>query len=99
MKPTETAGDVKSGTFAAPIVHYKPVAFKLHLNRSQEIPSEAVGGGIFDRFVFLKFDNCQLEVASDVISDMAVQYVSMDVCVKFGDSKSNRSGDIRLLTL
>ena len=30
---------------------------------------------------FLDFDNRQPEVASDVISSVAVQYVGMDVCV------------------
>ena len=40
--------------------------------------------------------NYQPEEASDVVSGMAVQYVSVDVCVKYGDSRSNRSRDIRL---
>ena len=50
---------------------------------------EAVGGGIFDRF--LNFSTCQPEVISDVISGMAVQYFGMDVCAKFDDSRSNHS--------
>ena len=41
--------------------------------------------GIFDRF-FVNFDNCQLEVVSDVISVMVDQEVGMDVFVNFGDS-------------
>ena len=45
--------------------------------------SEAVGCGIFDRF--LNFDNCQLEVVSDVISAIADQDGRMDVCANFGD--------------
>ena len=64
------------------------------MNRFLEIPPETVGGGIFDRF--RNFDNCQSEVASDVISGIAVQYVGVDVCVKFGESRLNHSQDIRL---
>ena len=47
--------------------------------------SEAVGCGIFDRF--LNFGNCQPEVASDVISGMIKQDAGMDVCANFGDSR------------
>ena len=47
--------------------------------------SEAVRGGIFDRF--LNFNNCQLELVSDVISGPAVQDVGMDVCANLGDSR------------
>ena len=46
--------------------------------------SEAVDGGIFDRFVF---DNFQPEIVSEVISGMAVQFVGTDVCVSFCDSR------------
>ena len=46
---------------------------------------EAVGCGIFDRF--LKFDNCQPEVFSDVISGRADQDVGTDVCAFFGYSR------------
>ena len=61
----------------------------------QEIySSEAVGFGIFDRF--LNFDNCQLEVVSDVISGVVIDPTGVKVRVKFGDSRSNRSRDIRL---
>ena len=56
--------------------------------------SEAVVYGIFDRS--LNFDDCQLEVVSDVISGMVDQGVGLDVCVNFGDSRSNRSQDTRL---
>ena len=35
------------------------------------------------------------EVDSDVISGMVVDYFGMDVRVKFGDSRSNISRDIR----
>ena len=33
------------------------------------------------------FDNCQPEVVCDVISGMANQDVSMDVCANFGESR------------
>ena len=36
-----------------------------------------------------------LEADSDVISGVAVEWVDMDATVKFGDSTSNRSRDIR----
>ena len=63
------------------------------LNCSQEIPPEPIGGSIFDSFFR---DNFRLEVVSDVISYMAIEYISMDVRLKFGDSRSNCSGDIRI---
>ena len=47
--------------------------------------SEAVGCGIFDRF--LNFDNCQPAVVGDVISGMVDQDIGMDICANFGDSK------------
>ena len=56
-------------------------AFKIsstHLNRSREIPPEAV---IFASF--LNFDNCQPEVASDVISGVVVDLTGIDVGIKF----------------
>ena len=46
---------------------------------------EAIECGIFD--CFLKFDNCQPEVVSDVISGKVDQDVDMDVCANFGDSR------------
>ena len=65
------------------MVHDKHVKFRYPcLNRSREIPPEAIGGGIFNRF--LNFDNCQPEVASDVISNVVVDPLGMDVRVKFG---------------
>ena len=51
--------------------------------------SEAVGCCIFDRC--FNFGNCQLEVASDVISGTAVQDDSMDVCANFGSSRLKQS--------
>ena len=42
--------------------------------------------------VYSNFDKCRLDVAGDVISGVAVEdEVSVDVCVKFGDSRSNGS--------
>ena len=55
---------------------------------------EAVVYGIFDRY--LNFDNCQPELVSDVISGAVVDLTGVKVPVKFGDSRSNRSRDIRL---
>ena len=60
------------------------------LNRSGEIWPEAVG--IFGHFS--NNDRCQPEVAGDVISVMAAEYVGMDIRAKIGDSSSNSSGDI-----
>ena len=58
------------------------------LNRSREIPPEAIGGGIFDRS--LNFDNCQPEATSDV------EPIGVKVYVKVGDSRLNHYRDIRL---
>ena len=44
--------------------------------------------------ILFNFDNCQLEVASDVTSDVAVEATGVDVRVKVCDSRSNRSRDI-----
>ena len=69
-----------------PIVHDKRVKLRdPGLKCSREVSPVVVEGGIFDRFV--NFDNYQAEVALDVISGLAIQYVGMDACVKFGDSK------------
>ena len=61
------------------------------LNHSREIPPQAVGSGIFDSFS-LYF---RPEVDNDVISSVTVDYVGLDVRVKFGDSRSNGSRNIR----
>ena len=45
---------------------------------------------------FLFHDNSRLEVVSDVMSSVDVEQVSVDVPVKFGDFRSNRSRYIRL---
>ena len=46
--------------------------------------------------VVSNFDKCQMEVASDVISDLAVDHIAMDVRVKFSDSTLNRGRIIPL---
>ena len=67
----EAASDVMSGRFVRPIVLDKCVKFcDPCLNRSREIPPEAVGGSIFDSFYR---DNFRLEAVSDVISSATVQ--------------------------
>ena len=83
----ETADDVISGAFVGPVVLDKLVKFHdCSLNRSREIPPEAVGCGIFDSFFPYNF---RPEIHNDVISDAIVDNVGVDVCVKFGDSRSN----------
>ena len=52
--------------------------------------SEPVGCGIFE------LDNCQPEVVSDIISGVVMETVGEKFRVKYGDSKSKRSRDIRL---
>ena len=48
----EAANDIISGKCVVPIVNDVHVKFRdPRLNRSWEIPPEAVGGGIFDRFL------------------------------------------------
>ena len=44
----------------------------------------------------LNVGNCQPEVVSDVISGVVVDQAGVKVPVKFGDSMSKRSRDIRL---
>ena len=44
--------------------------------------------------VFFRY-NRRPEVDNVVISSVAIDYVSMDIRVKSGDSRSNGSGDIR----
>ena len=48
--------------------------------------------GIFDSFFR---NNFLPEVVSDIISGLAIEYVGLDVPVKFGDSRSNHSRYIR----
>ena len=81
-----------SGTFARLIVPNRCVKFyDPHFNRSGEIWPEAIGGSIFDSS-FYKVDN---DVINDVICGVVVHQIGMDVRAKFGDSRSNRSWDIR----
>ena len=40
----------------------------------------------------MNFDDCQLEVVSDVISGMVDQDAGVDVCANFDDSKLKPSG-------
>ena len=63
-------------------------------NGSRDNSSEAVGCGIFDRF--LNFDNCQPQVVSSVISGVVVDLTDLKVPVKFCGSRPNCSRDIRL---
>ena len=58
------------------------------LSRSRKIPPDAVGVGICD-IIFR--DNFRPEVDSDVMCGIAVDWVGVDVHVKFGDSMSNGS--------
>ena len=46
---------------------------------------------------FLNFDICRTEVADDVISGVAVDWVVVDVLAKFGDSRLSNGRIIRLL--
>ena len=57
----------------------------------QTKPSDAAF--IFGRFS--NFDKCQPEVAGDVMSSTALDYVGMDVPASFGDSQSNSGRIIR----
>ena len=89
----EATSDVASGRCVGPVIPDNRVKFgDLRTNLSREIPPEAVRGGIF--YVF----GCSFrpEVVHDIISGANVGRVGMDVPVKFGDSRSNRSRDIRL---
>ena len=58
-------------------------------NDSPDIREKGCVGWYFDHF--WNVNNCQAEVASDVISSMAVQDFSMDVYVKFGYSRLKTS--------
>ena len=75
------------------IIHDKCTKFgDPYLKRSEEILPEAAEGGISNHF---SADNFLPEVAVDVISGAALEYVRMDVPVKFDDPMPNRSQDIR----
>ena len=71
-----------------PVVLDKHVKFHdPGLNRSREIPPEALGCGIFYCFPF----NFRAEVDNDVVSGRAVENVGMDVPKEFGDSSQTVS--------
>ena len=53
--------------------------------RATKILPETFGGGIFG--LFSNFGKCRPEVADDVISNAALDYVSVDALAKFSDSK------------
>ena len=55
--------------------------------RGTKIRPKAVGIDILGHFQ--NFDKCQSEVAGDVISGVAVDYVGMDVRSTFGESELN----------
>ena len=55
--------------------------------RATKIRPKAVGSSIFG--CFPSFDKCRSEVAGDVISSVAVEYIGMDVRVTFGESGLN----------
>ena len=85
--PSEAASDGMSGSFVGLTVPNKFVKFRdPRLNLSGEIRPKALHFRPFSNF-----DKCRLEVAGDVISGVAVDWISVDVCTKFGDSVSNRS--------
>ena len=78
------------------IVHDQRVIFRdPRLNRSREIPLEAVGFVIFIRFS--NVNNVLAEVVSDVVSGTVVDPIGMKVFVKLGDFTLHRSRDIGLL--
>ena len=83
----ETASDVITDRFVRPIVLDKYVKCRdLCFNHSREIAPETVGSGIFDSFFAIR-----PEVVSGVIYGAAIGWVGMNILVKFGDCRSNRS--------
>ena len=64
--------------------------------RCTKIRPKAVGGGIFGRFS--NFEKCRSEAADDIMSNVAVDYVGVDVRSKFGDSMLNGGLIIRLFS-
>ena len=92
---TWSNSDVICGRFVGQVVPDNQVKFgDPHFHLSREIPPEVFWGGIFDRS--LNFDHCQPQVCSDVISGEVIDPTGVKVRVKFGDSRSYRSRDIRL---
>ena len=89
----ESAGDVISDRFVAPIVHNKRVKFRYLVKtifaKFHPKPSEASFSAIFRTLIIF-----QLEEANDVIPRVVVEPCGMKVPVQFGVSKSNYSQDI-----
>ena len=82
---SEEASDIISSLFETPIILDKYVKYRApRLNRSREIPPEAVGGDIFDSSFRYNF---RPKADNDVISGVAVDYMRMDVYAKLGDSR------------
>ena len=66
----EAASDVISGVLVGPIVSDKQMLFRDHrLDRTREIPSEAIEGGILAAFC----DNFRLKEVCDVKSGVAIE--------------------------
>ena len=88
----EAVSDVISGRFTRLIVPNKCANFVISaqtiLDKFHPKPSEAVFSTVFFRY------NFQPKIDNDVIFGLAVDYVGMDVLVKFGDFRSNGSWDI-----
>ena len=94
LRSTGAGSEVISERFVRPIVidnceHFHDPC--LSYSRG-EIPPEAVRCGIYFRQCFR--DNFRPEVVSAVMSGLAVEWFSMDVLVKLGDSRSNGSQDM-----
>ena len=81
----EAASEVMSDRFVQPIVLDKRVKFCSRLNHSRQIRTKAIGGGIYE---FFCRNNFRPEVVSDCISGVAIEWVGMDVCIKFGDIRA-----------
>ena len=88
-----TLNDVISSRFGPPTIPDKCEKLRDRgLSDSLETPNETVGGGIFGGVFRANF---RREVVSDVLSDLTLECVGMNVPVKFCESRSNRSRDIR----
>ena len=88
----EAASEVISNNCTKPIISNECVKFiDSRLNRSPEIPPNAIRGGIFDCFFRINF---RPEVVSGVISGVAVEYVGVDVNVKCAILLKNTWGNL-----
>ena len=77
-------------TVADRCIKFRNLAYTV-LDKFDPKPSDA---GIFGRFY--NFDTCGTEVADDVISCVALDYIGMDGRAKCGDSRLNSGRIIRL---